>query len=57
MEKDFKDIDVLINNVNMDIIKELIHEVFLDIKTRYPRIRENFVKSIVTFNKRYDINA
>ncbi len=57
MEKDFNDIDVLINNVNMDIIKELIHEVFLDIKTRYPRIRENFVKSIATFNKRYDINA
>lgn len=56
LEKDFKDIDILINNVKIDIIKELINEVKNDIETRYPRIQENFVKSIATFKKRYNID-
>ena len=53
LEKDFLDIDLLIVNADQNKILELIGEVKNDIKTRYPRIQENFAASIVTFKNRY----
>ncbi len=53
LEKDFQDIDLLIKNANIDLIKKLIQEVNNDIHTRYPRLQENFKRSLNTFNDRY----
>jgi hypothetical protein len=53
LEKDFGDIDKLIKSANLDLISKLINEVENDIHTRYPRIQENFSKSLYTFQNRY----
>jgi hypothetical protein len=57
IEKDFGDIDVLIKNADIKLVRDLINEVSSDIKTRYPRIQENFRNSRVTFGKRYNIDV
>ncbi len=57
LEKDFKDIDILILHSNIDIIKLLISEVRNDINTRYPRLQENFKKSLKTFSLRYNLET
>ncbi len=56
LEKDFADIDILIKQANMNILLELIQEVYLNIKTRYLRIQENFQLSLKTFEDRYNIH-
>lgn len=56
LEKDFRDIDLLILKADVQKIAYLIAEVRKDIHTRYPRLQENFKSSIVTFNQRYSID-
>lgn len=54
-EKDFRDIDVLIKNANLDLVLQLIDDVKNDIYTRYPRLQENYKSSLDTFKSRYKI--
>lgn len=53
LEKDFKDIDRLIEKADLSRVTDLIGEVRVDISTRYPRLQENFKLSLDTFFKRY----
>lgn len=57
LEKDFKDIDKLIVNADINKVIAYIKEVKSNIFTRYPRIRENFRVSLDTFSKRYGIDV
>jgi hypothetical protein len=45
-----------IEKTNIDLIKKLIDEVKQDINTRYPRLQENFTKSLKTFQGRYNLD-
>ena len=55
LEKDFSDIDALIDNTEMETVIGLVNEVKKDINSRYPRIQANFMVSVSTFMKRYHI--
>ena len=55
MPKDFDDIDKLIKNADIELLIKLIDEVKNDIATRYPRIQENLIVSLVTFRNRYNL--
>ena len=54
-EIDFKDIDILIKKADLTLVHTLIEEVNDDIHTRYPRLQENFILSLNTFKKRYQL--
>jgi len=53
LEKDFLDIDFLIQSVNTDLLDRLICEVKADISSRYPRIQEHYTDSLAVFIQRY----